>query len=562
MLINGEAKCLCRAGFTGSPSGISGCTDVDECANSPCGKDAFCRNQQGSFTCECPAGFVPASANEDAPYKAGCKSIAPPQCDENKPCPLGEQCVQGSSGQNVCACLNGFVRDAGSGRCRDTDECLEDKDKPRCGLNAVCKNLPGSYECHCPSGYHGNPFALCEECNSEECKCQPPYRIVNGTCVFGNCSPTQPCPPGADCISVTKGVSYCACPAGFATNHDGSCSDVDECTGPRRPCAVGAECINKAGSYECVCPPGYQGDAYTGACSAALVRCTGDTDCGPNEKCVQPGECICPPPFFTDTADGNKCKNPCERHLCGINAKCTPSDPPRCACEPGFEGNPNTGCVDIDECQNKPCSEGAICINNKGGYQCVCPKGTSGDPHGPEGCKGEASTSECRLDKDCPDPLKCDSGSCVNPCAAGRNGGIPCGDNAVCEPEGHAAWCRCLPGFEKGPGDKCVSACKGVLCGSNAQCIATVEGPSCACSEGFTGNAFPGGQCVPEVCSSSNPCEEPQICVGGKCKERCEDVICGVGATCDKNTNQCVCMPFYIGNPNLKCVPRKLLDLN
>ena len=99
--------------------------------------------------------------------------------------------------------------------------------------------------------------------------------------------------------------------------------------------------------------------------------------------------------------------------------------------------------------------------------------------------------------------------------------------------------------------------CDGLYCGQGAQCIATASGPTCACVEGFIGNPFPGGHCVPDICSSSNPCVEPSVCIGGRCKERCEGVICGVGATCDKNTNLCVCEPFFIGNPDLICMPRK-----
>lgn len=107
-----------------------------------------------------------------------------------------------------------------------------------------------------------------------------------------------------------------------------------------------AECVNRPGSAECICPPGYAGDPYHGQCSAPQRRCASDRECGTNEKCVQPGECVCPPPFFLDTSDGGKCKNPCERYACGINAKCTPSDPPQCMCEAGFKGDPLQGCFD------------------------------------------------------------------------------------------------------------------------------------------------------------------------------------------------------------------------
>lgn len=69
------------------------------------------------------------------------------------------------------------------------------------------------------------------------------------------------------------------------------------------------------------------------------------------------------------------------------------------------------------------------------------------------------------------------------------------------------------------------------------------------------GNPFPGGQCAPDVCSTEIPCLEPSICISGRCKRRCESVTCGVGATCDPQTNKCVCNPYFIGNPDLLCMP-------
>lgn len=85
--------------------------------------------------------------------------------------------------------------------------------------------------------------------------------------------------------------------------------DVNECTEGRQVCGYGAECLNAPGSYKCICPHGYSGDPFNGVCSPDQVRCVSDSDCSANEKCVQPGECVCPPPFFMDLLDGNKCKS-------------------------------------------------------------------------------------------------------------------------------------------------------------------------------------------------------------------------------------------------------------
>lgn len=84
-------------------------------------------------------------------------------CGPEKPCPSGEQCIKDDFvGYSVCICSRGYARDPISGKCRDIDECTELKEKSACGFNAICKNMPGSYDCQCPVGFSGNPFAICE----------------------------------------------------------------------------------------------------------------------------------------------------------------------------------------------------------------------------------------------------------------------------------------------------------------------------------------------------------------------------------------------------------------
>lgn len=155
MLLNKEAKCLCKAGYTGS---AGGCVDINECTGNPCATGAICYNEPGGYSCQCPRG-----SNGD-PYRDGCGQLkTQDSCSPTLPCPNGELCVTDDYiGQNVCICQRGYVRDTLTGKCRDLNECIESIDKPPCGLNAVCKNLPGSYECQCPPGFNGNPFTLCE----------------------------------------------------------------------------------------------------------------------------------------------------------------------------------------------------------------------------------------------------------------------------------------------------------------------------------------------------------------------------------------------------------------
>ena len=157
---------------------------------------------------------------------------------------------------------------------------------------------------------------------------------------------------------------------------------------------------------------------------------------------------------------------------------------------------------------------------------------------------------ECSNDGDCPGLLACQASTCVNPCST-----IPCGDNAICIPEDHAAWCRCKVGYKENAEGKCASMCEGMICGLNAQCIISSDGPTCACSKGTFGNPFPGGSCVPETCSAANPCPEPLTCISGQCRERCDSSSCGLNAACDSNTNKCFCREGFVGDGNFLCMP-------
>lgn len=75
---------------------------------------------------------------------------------------------------------------------------------------------------------HCECFIRLSECSTLECQCQAPYQIVNGNCVLAGCSKGEPCPAGAECITIAGGVSYCACPKGYRIKHDGSCEGENQ----------------------------------------------------------------------------------------------------------------------------------------------------------------------------------------------------------------------------------------------------------------------------------------------------------------------------------------------
>nr|CAH7750348.1 unnamed protein product [Callosobruchus chinensis] len=93
-------------------------------------------------------------------------------------------------------------------------------------------------------------------------------------------------------------------------------TDIDECDDPAiaARCVEHAECCNLPAHFLCKCLPGFTGDGE--------VQCT------------------------------------------------------------GFEGDPYThGCLDMDECsRGQPCGRNALCTNLEGSFRCACPPGFIGDP--------------------------------------------------------------------------------------------------------------------------------------------------------------------------------------
>lgn len=155
------------------------------------------------------------------------------------------------------------------------------------------------------------------------------------------------------------------------------------------------------------------------------ARCVENAEC-----CNLPAHfvCKCKPGYEGDgeeqCTDINECLNP---GACGINTDCinTPGNH-TCVCRNGYEGSPFDGCVDINECLHpNACGPGAICINLDGSYQCECPKGYDGD----------ARTTGCR-----------DFDECAR---------LPCGRNAMCRNSEGSFQCLCPEGFIGDPMNEC-----------------------------------------------------------------------------------------------------------
>uniref|UniRef100_A0A8C1XKI3 Nidogen 2a (osteonidogen) n=1 Tax=Cyprinus carpio TaxID=7962 RepID=A0A8C1XKI3_CYPCA len=114
--------CQCATGYRGDGRN---CYDVDECAEglSSCGAHSYCMNLPGSHRCQCESGF-----------KFGF---------DGRTCQVNLNCHNISQYYSLC-----FVVRA------DVDEC---RDQP-CHTQALCSNSPGSFQCQCRPGYHGDGF--------------------------------------------------------------------------------------------------------------------------------------------------------------------------------------------------------------------------------------------------------------------------------------------------------------------------------------------------------------------------------------------------------------------
>lgn len=98
---------------------------------------------------------------------------------------------------------------------------------------------------------------------------------------------------------------------------------IDACQ--KSPCGPHSACHSVKGMAACSCLPGYSG---TPPNCVADDSCEDSDECDVNEACIE-----------------EKCMNPCEMDICGVNAFCTVTNhSPSCTCATGYTGNPFKGC--------------------------------------------------------------------------------------------------------------------------------------------------------------------------------------------------------------------------
>ena len=321
------------------------------------------------------------------------------------------------------------------------DECGRND---MCPSNAFCVNNHGSYACECVYGYHHHE----NQCiDTDECK------LTN-------------CPDMATCIN-EQGSYRCECDDGFEPingNINNGCRDINECNS--KPCLVNELCVNTIGSFNCDCAMGIN---------------------QLNNECLDVDEC-------------QLGVHSCQPHLECVNKQLGFD----CQCTKGFTLVPLLGdlvvdqCVDIDECDDKPCP--GECRNTDGSFECECLVGFDKQYNGQCRNIDECESQPCDSEAKCVDTV----GSFVCTCNVGYKGdGITCVDINECETEycfqtcinTVGSWyCACNPDWQKhasSPDDKCTDydecAENDHTCPDYSVCIDTADSFSCKCRDGFIG---------------------------------------------------------------------------
>ncbi len=294
-----EPTCRCNTGYTNDKKDANKCIDVDECGTlkHECDAHADCENTEGSYTCECYAGYEGDGFTCE-------QSACADTCGKNATCKF-------ASGSYQCVCDDGYLGDGQS--CADLDECNLGLDD--CPGTSKCTNTRGAFTCSCPEGYElketgckdidecklglddcpGNTICT-NTAGTFTCGCLDGYELTDSSCKdIDECTlGLDDCPGDSTCEN-TGGAFTCNCAEGYEYK-ESACKDIDECA--PEPCQNGGTCSHGIGFYVCSCADGFGGDNCEEVCPAGFTGpnctiklCGSDAQCdGAVGACVD-GEC-------------------------------------------------------------------------------------------------------------------------------------------------------------------------------------------------------------------------------------------------------------------------------
>jgi len=248
--------------------------------------------------------------------------------------------------------------------------------------------------------------------------------------------------------------------------------------------------------------------------------------------------------------------NPCSKKnnacLNGSACKIGKSGKAKCMCKNGFNGRLCQ--KNVDECANKPCGNGAECIDGIATFKCKCAPGFGGTTcmKVKDVCLAKApckNLAQCINKGKSSYKCLCPTGWAGRTCAKDYNDCIssPCKNGASCKDLFNDFKCKCPAGFK---GKRCeinINDCKGNPCAHGGRCIDGINSFKCKCPKGFSGKL-----CETNIDDCKrNPCKNFGICTdlvaGFKCK--CQKGFSG--PTCKNNIDDCKSGPCRNGG---KCV--------
>lgn len=321
---------------------------------------------------------------------------------------------------------------------------------------------------------------------------------------------------------------------------DSACESDADCTEPlvcinqvcsdKVECKTDQECVDKKLGKFCV--------------TYLCTDCRGDDDCETGMICKDRkcGHCKdnqdCKSGFvcnFEAGQDKGLCKN---RNQCKTDQDCP--EGLKCIneiCSKPVSCKTNIDCPNGMFCINQVCNATKPCksvIDCPQGWQCVDGKCTNETP--------------CSSEKDCPEGQVCKDGLCKgcfsNVDCVGENRGYVCIE-AKCVP--------CTSNEQCPSGQKCISGrCDVPECTTNLQCdngfrICDLEKYMCRkcdndveCGTGRTCDKETTGNCIVKCTKDSECTNKGEICVNTICVPGCRrDEDCSSGRICDDGNNQC-----------------------
>ncbi|XP_052721310.1 uncharacterized protein LOC128192563 [Crassostrea angulata] len=567
MNTKGNYTCQCSEGY--KQKSRYDCEDINECTSGVAGCSQDCVNKEGGFNCECEFGYTLDDDRKTCVVVKDICSLYP-----NLNCSFG--CKQDSENITIGHCFCGagyFLNALDKSSCVDVNEC-GNAGLNLCSFKDNCVNVPGSYNCSCPSGYFlENDGRTCSECdehyyglgcktpcncgpgvlkcdNVQGCQCKTGWAGAKCDADIDECVSGIPC-SGANQVCQNNPGSYrCICETGYNETSPDTCTDIDECL--KRPCDQ--DCTNTDGGYKCSCNSGFK--------LVSQSKCEDIDECAaPTPPCDQlcsnlegSYKCSCRDGYLLNTTTRTcYAKTTCSELNCTQHCAVGSGGQEHCSCYQGFVmDSDNITCNDINECASNPCNENCTQNSPGQGYTCACEPGKMLDVDKrtcidcENGYFGTECSEKCTCEVENTDTCDKVSGNCscrvgwkgmncsedIDECSVDANNSV-CPDHSNCTNLNGTYLCTCDEGFSMS-NNRCIV------------CSSTTFGQNC------------GGQCT---CNFNNTrsCDKRDgtcYCRDGWQGVNCtEDVlecnktpnICGNNSVCQETTGsyKCVCKPGY-----------------